>query len=429
MIVESGFVSALIQRQEHTYTDECSVFWFNIFAGAVMATALALLSPLIATFYEQPILVDLTRLMALNLLLSAFLTVPSALLSKRLDFKTQLKVSVSAVCVSGVLAIILALRGWGVWAIALQALSSTVVSILVMWRLISWRPARKLSFESLKNLFNFGGFLLLSGLMDNISTRLYTIIIGKSYGTLDLGHFYRATTTKDLPQSMLADIFSRIAFPVFSALASNPVELREGLRVSLVSSMAINLPVMLGLMITAGELVPVLFGPRWNGAIPILQVLCGVGALWPLHVANINALMAQGHSGLIFRLEIIKKSLFIPTIILASQVSVIAIPWGMLALSLLGIFINTWYTRKFLKFGALRQFSVLGPYILITALMVLGVLVFGRLVAAESQWVVLLVKVSVGMLIYIVFCWAFKLEIVELGSSFLKNQRLEAGRS
>lgn len=415
LFAESGFASALIQRQDHTHTDECTVFWFNLVAGALAALALVLIAPLIADFYAQPVLTPLTRLMALNLWLSAFLTVPMALLTKKLDFQTQMKASVIAVSISGSIAIYLALNGWGVWAIAIQVLSATFINALVLWRINPWRPTWRFSWKSFGKLFNFGGFLLFSSLIDKISTQLYTLIIGKNYGALDLGYFYRASSTKDLPQGVLADIFSRVAFPVFSSQASDSHELRNGLRIALVTTMAVNLPVMAGLMMTADELVPILFGPHWSGAIPILKVLCGLGAFWPMHLANLNVLMALGHSKLMFKLELIKKTLFIITIILVSQISVIAIAWGMFALGLLGIFVNTWYTRKFLNYGAVAQIRVVMPYLFVTFIMILAVGATQYLFASDSIMVVLLAKIIVGIFIYILSCYVFKLEILEYG--------------
>jgi len=425
LFVESGFASALIQRQDHTYTDECTVFWFNQVAGALAALILVLIAPWIASFYEQPILAPLTKLMALNLWLSAFLTVPIALLTKKLDFKTQMKASMIGLVISGGIAIYLALKGWGVWAIAIQSLSASIVTALALWRLNSWRPSWKFSWDSFNRLFSFGGFLMLSGLLDTISTRLYTLIIGKSYGAQDLGYFYRASSTRELPQGVLASIFSRVAFPVFSSLANDRNKLRDGLRVSLITMMAINLPVMVGLLMTADELVPILFGPRWAGAIPILKVLCGVGLFWPLHVANLNVLMAMGHSRLMLRIEIIKKTLFITTIILASQISVIAIAWGMFGLGLIGVFINTWYTRKFLNYGTLKQLKDVMPYLIVTFMMTVAIIVsqIGFEFAFPSSSVILLflTKFTVGTFTYFTLGYIFKLSALEYARQFLRQ--------
>lgn len=428
LLVESGFASALIQKQDHTYTDECTVFWFNLIAGTFAAAALILIAPSIALFYQQPILVPLTKLMALNLWLSAFLTVPRALLTKNLDFKTQMKAGMSGLIVSGGIAIYLAFNGWGVWAIAIQSLAATLVSGLVLWGLNSWRPSWVFSWNSFHRLFTFGGFLLLSGLLDTISTRVYTLIIGKSYGAQDLGYFYRASSTKDLPQGVLAGIFSRVAFPVYSSQAKDKDKLRECLRISLIITMAVNLPVMAGLLMTADELVPLLFGSRWEPSIPILKVLCGVGLFWPLHLANLNVLRALGYSRLIFKIEIIKKSLFIAMIILTSQISVITIAWGMFVVGLVGVLINTWYTKNFLGYGPFEQLTNLMPYFFITLMMMGAVVssqfIFDSVVESEFMILLFLTKLTVGFTTYIVLTYALNLEVLKHGRSFLNRSEL-----
>ena len=425
LFVEGGFSSSLIQRQDHNYTDECTVFWFNLFAGAVAALILVLIAPWIASFYERPILKLLTILMAFNLWLSAFLTVPTALLAKKLDFQTLMKVNVSAVFISGALAIYLALSGWGVWAIAIQTLSSTLVSGLVLWSLSNWRPSLRFSWKSFGKLFNFGGYVLLASLIDRISTQFYTLIIGKSYGALELGYFHRATSTKDLPQGILSGIFSRVAFPVFSSQSGDIVQLKKSLQIALITTMAVNLPVMAGLMMTADELVLILFGPRWEAVIPILKVLCGLGAFWPLHVANVNVLMAMGHSRLMLKIEIIKKTLFIATIILSSQISVIAIAWGMFALGLLGVFINTWYSKKFLSYGTWDQLQDLKPYLFVTFGMILAIAVVQYVIASilksDAMILIFLAKFMTGVMVYGALTYLFKLGVLNYFREFIQQ--------
>lgn len=430
LFVESGFASALIQRQGHTYTDECTVFWFNMVAGVSMALLLVLIAPWLANFYGHPILEPLTKLMALNLWLSAFLTVPSALLTKKLDFKTQMKAQVSGSLISGVLAISLAFKGLGVWAIAIQTLSATFVSGLALWHLNSWRPSWIFSWRSFKNLFSFGGFLMLSGLLEVISTRLYTLIIGKSYGALDLGYFYRASNTKDLPQNVLSGIFTQVAFPVFSAQADDPEKLRQGLQVALITTMAINLPVMAGLLVTADELVPILFGPRWEASIPILKILCGLGAFWPLHLANLTVLKAMGHSRLILKIQTIKKILFITTLIMTSQISVLAIAWGMFILGLVGVLINTWYTQKYLSYGFSKQLKALTPYLLLTITMMLSVVASQHIAALSFDSIIpaFLFKFSIGFLVYGLLSYLFKLNALEYARQFAQQLQGEANR-
>ena len=239
-----------------------------------------------------------------------------------------------------------------------------------------------------------------------------------------MGYFHRATSTKDLPQGVLSGIFSRVAFPVFSSQSDDIVQLKRSLRIAMITTMAVNLPVMAGLMMTADELVLILFGPRWEAVIPILKVLCGLGAFWPLHLANLNVLLAMGHSRLMLKIEIIKKTLFIATIILTSQISVIAIAWGMFALGLLGVFVNTWYTKKFLGYGAWDQLQDLKPYIFVTSGMMLAIAAVQYVIAmnlkSDAIIFIFLAKFMTGVLVYGALTYLFRLGVLKFFREFIQ---------
>lgn len=419
LFVDSGFSSALIQKKEHTYRDECTVFWFNIFSGTFIAAALVFAAPWIAQFYGFLELKPLVWLLAANLWLSSSIGVHTALLSKKLNFKIQMKAGVIATFFSGMVAILLAFKGWGVWALAAQIITATIINVSLLWLLHDWRPKWVFSWNSLRNLFGFGGFMLLSAFLDNLATRIYALLVGKFYSPSALGFFNRAASTKDLPQGVLAGIFSSIAFPVFSSFSDDKARLREGLRVALVAMMAINLPVMLGLLVTADTLVPALFGSRWEPAVPILKILCGVGALWPLQTVNLNVLMAQGHSNLFFRLELIKKVLLIIVVIIASQISVIAIAWGMFGAAIFAYFINVFYTQKFLDYGILQQLKDITPYIILSVVMSMLVLIAGGVTQELPIVFRLLTQIIVGSVFYSGFAYVFRLEVIRLAFNLI----------
>lgn len=428
LFVDSGFGAALIQKREHTFDDECTVFWFNLIAGTIAGALLALAAPWIARFYAQPILEPLTWVMAANLWLSAWMVVHNALLTKKLHFRTKMKAGVTATVISGTLAIVLAMDGWGVWALAAQTITATAVNVALLWILHAWRPAWIFSVHSFRRLFRFGGFMLLSGLLDVVASRLYTVLVGKLYSAGDLGFFTRASATKDLPQGVLAGIFSKVAFPVFSAQSHDAVRLREWLRVALVTMMAINLPVMLGLCVTADAVVVTVYGPQWRPAVPILQVLCGVGALWPLQLANLNVLMAQGHSNLFFRLEVIKKSLLVVMVVLASRYSVLAIAWGMFASSIVAFFINSYYTEKFLGYSAWRQLSDIAPYALLASAMAAVIWIGAGFIADQPVILRLMIEVVAGAAIYIGVGRALGLEASHRAGQLLTARSHATGR-
>jgi O-antigen/teichoic acid export membrane protein len=167
---------------------------------------------------------------------------------------------------------------------------------------------------------------------------------------------------------------------------------------------------MLGLLGVAEPLVPILLGAQWVSSVPFFQVLCVVGMLWPLHVTNLNALMAQGHSRLFFRLDVIKKVIYLSMLIIASQLSVLAIAWGSVVTSIIAAFINSHYTRKFLNYSVADQGLDIAPYTGIALIMLIVVSAIGRLFIDQAPLVRLLLMIFSGAIFYALAICVLRLE-------------------
>jgi O-antigen/teichoic acid export membrane protein len=240
-------------------------------------------------------------------------------------------------------------------------------------------------------------------------TRLYSVIIGKLFSVRDLGFYTRADTTQQLPVNVLMNILHRVALPVFSAAAADKAQLARGMRKMLKMIMLINIPVMLGLMVVAEPLVITLIGEKWLPSVPILQVLCLGGVIWPLHVINLNVLMAQGYSNLFFRIEVVKKTIGVVAIVLASFYGILAMAWSQLLVSVLCFLINAHYTGVFLDYSAWKQTRDLLPYLAVSVLMALAVWpihIYSTLTPATE----LGLMIGSGALFYLLACRLFRLE-------------------
>lgn len=401
LLADGGLAYALIQRRDHSREDECTVFWSSMAAAAVVVVVLVLSGEGLAAFFELPGIAPLTWMGAVIVVLMALQSVPTALASKQLDFRTQAHASLIAVVIAGVLALWLARNGAGVWALAWQAVATAGIQTGVLWSRLAWRPALIFRYSSLRGLLGYGGFVLVSNLIDTVVSRLHLVLIGRLYGAADLGQFTRAATTKDGPQAALASMFTRVAFAVFSAEASDPPALRRSLRQSIVAMMALNLPLMAGLAMLAELVVPVAFGPNWGPSIPILQILCIVGALWPLQAANVQALLGQGHSALLFRTEILKKAVLVTAILVASRIGLQAIAWSFVVSSFVAHAVNAHYSNKFLGYGYRTQVKDVLPYVGLTLLMSVCVLVLEEFVATLGPLMRLLLLSAAGAAIYL----------------------------
>ena len=403
IFMDSGFSSALIQRQNTTRTDESTVFFFNLGMGAVTAILLCAAAPWIATFFKQPVLQYLSYAMAFSLFVGAFGSTHTALLSKEMNFKITAQVGVASSVVAGALAIYMASQGYGVWSLAGHAVASGIVTVLLLWIWHPWRPSWTFSFASLRSLFQFGGYTMASTLLDVFASNLYLILVGKMYSVRDVGFYSRAQKTQLMPVTLMMGIIQRVAYSAFASVSDDKARLVRGLRQAQAISMFVNIPVLVGIIILAEPLVLTLFGEQWLPCVPILQVLGLGGLLWPMHVMNLNILIAQGRSDLNFRIEIFKKVFAISLTVVACFYGVMAIAWVQVGLSVFGYFVNTHYTEVLLGYGGLKQLRDLAVNFVAVIPMAASVYLITDMMQA-LPFIKLIVASFIGGVIYLLTC-------------------------
>jgi teichuronic acid exporter len=401
--IDSGFGSALIQKADTTYLDECSVFYFNILVGCLFAGLLCLAAPGIALFYHTPILVPLTRLLSLNLVIGSFGIIQATLLTKRLDFKAQMKVSLIATLVSGAVGIFMAYRGYGVWSLVMQSLGGNFLRTLLFWLLLPWRPAWLFSITSLRCMFGFGSKLLFSGLLNTIFENLYLVIIGRTFSAVDLGFYARAKGIQQLPTQNICSTVGRVTFPLFSAMQDNEARLKHALRQALTTLAMVNFPLAVGLALVARPLVLTLLTDKWVPCVPYLQLLCLAEMLYPLHAINLNVLKAQGRSDLFFRLEVIKKGLVIVAIVVTYRWGILAMIVGQMVNSCISYYLNTHYTGKLVDYPVTEQIRDLLPSLALAGAMGGGVYTL-RFVPFPNLFALLAAQIVAGVVLYVLLC-------------------------
>jgi len=415
--LDSGFGSALIQKKDTTQVDSCSIFYFNIFVGIVAAGLLCLAAPWIAAFYEEPALIPLTRFLSLNLVINSFALIQSTLLIKHIDFKTQLKVSIAATMVSGIIGVTLAYRGFGVWSLAIQSVTSTLFRTVLLWFFNKWRPSLVFSFAALKSMFAYGSKLLFSGLLDTVFQNIYLIVIGKIFTATDLGFYSRAKSCTRLTSENLTSSVSRVTFPVFSKVQDDISRLKRGAQKAMTTLVFLNFPMMTGLLLIAKPLVLVLLTEKWLPCVQYLQLLCVMGLLYPLHVINLNVLKAKGRSDLFLRLEVLKKILVVIAITVTYRWGIQAMIYGQIGVDILGYYLNSYYTGRLIGYPLKEQIFDLLPYFGMAAVMGIGVYCL-QLLPFPNNWSLLISQVLTGVIIYGAMSLIFKmsafLEIVEI---------------
>ncbi|MDD2580812.1 MAG: lipopolysaccharide biosynthesis protein [Desulfuromonadaceae bacterium] len=355
IFVNAGFSAALIQKQNVTHDDESTVFWFNVVSGVIFTGLLFALAPLLADFFKLPVLLPLTMLMACNVLVSSTSSVHRTLLGKRLDFKTTTKIALTSTVLSGCVAISMAWLGYGVWSLAGLAMVKTACEAVLLWHFSRWRPDFLFNYNSFRRLFGFGGYLFAANFVSMLYNQGSSLLIGKLFGTRDLGFFNRANSTQQMLPGSFSGLLSRVMFPVFSSVNYDKDRLKRGVNLSICSSMLIISPLSFGLAAVADPFTRVVFGDKWLPMVPIIQILCVGGLLYPMQLINRNILQAQGHGDSFLKIELVKSFSGVVLLIIGSIYGILGIAITRALHNILELTISTYYTGKYLDYGIFKQ--------------------------------------------------------------------------
>lgn len=400
--IDSGFSQALIRKKDCTDTDYSTVFYFNFTVGLLFAALVYFTAPLISSFYGEPALVDLLKVLSVVVVLDALTIIQRTLLIKRIDFKLQTKISVVANIVAGVVAIIMALRGFGVWSLVVRQLILHAVETLLFWLGNRWVPRLEFSKTSFRELFGFGSNLLLSGLLNTVFQEANKIVIGKYFATAQLGFYTKADQFKRLPSQNLNGIIQRVTFPVLSEMKDEPEKLRRNYIKVIRATMFLTFAAMLGLAAIAKPLILTLLGENWSQSIIYLQLLCFAAMLIPLHSLNLNMLKVQGESGKFLKLAFIKKLIAVPFLIIGV---ILGIKWliiGMIARQFIAYFLNSAYSGKLIGYSSFEQLRDILPSFLLAAAMAVIVFFSGNFLTFIPL-INLIIQIFAGVVLVVVF--------------------------
>lgn len=359
--VDSGFSQALIREKDISEADKSTTFIFNLVTSLVVYTILFLAAPSIAAFFKQDSLTNIIRIMGLDLIINAFAIIQLATLTQQIDFKTQTKARFLAVILSGAVAIILAKMGWGVWSLIAKILVMSFTRTVLYWMLQPWKPTWVFSMASFKRLFRFGSKLLISGLLTNIFDNLYNLLIGKFYNASALGLYTQAGNFANIVIKSLYETIQGVTYPILTKLQDDLVRLKDGFRLILRLCSFLMFPTMALLAILAKPVILMLLGEKWVGAAPFLQLLCISGATHHFHSLNLNMLLVLGRSDIGLYLEILKKVIITISILISIQFGVYALVVSQVIVTYVSLFINSYYSNKFLKYSFSAQIQDVLP--------------------------------------------------------------------
>lgn len=414
VFVNSGLGAALIRSKNVSDADLNTVFFTNLGLSVAVYVAIFASAPYIAQFYSQPELAAVVQVMGLVVFINAAKIVQVAVLSRKMDFKTQMKANTIATVVSGVLAVTAAYQDWGVWSLVVQMLSQAAMSAIILWLAGNWRPSWQFSKKSFSRLFAFGRNLLAEGLLQVAFKNSYMLVIGRFFSAEVTGLYFFATKISNLISQQLTGAVQQATFPALATLQEDSETLKYKYRQIMQLMMFLTAPIMMLLAALAPTLIGLAFDKKWQGAVPYLQLLCIVGMMYPLHSLNVNLLNVKGRSDLVFKVGLLKKAINITLLILAIPYGVLGIVFSQVVSAFVGLVPNTYYSSKLVGYRFINQLSDVSKPIL--SAIIGGVIAFGVLESANSHRVsALLFALMIGATAYITICLILR----EPGSLFL----------
>lgn len=402
--IDSGFSSALIQRKDRDDVDFCTVFYVNFGMSLLMYAILAFTAPWIADFYNEPSLVVIIRVYCLTLVIGALTAINSVKLTIDLNYRTGTIISTTSALLSAAVGLLFAFNGFGVWALIFQQLSASVFRCFLMFYMVRWFPSLIFSVSSFKKLFSYGSKLLASGLLHNIYSNLYPLIIGKKFSAADLGYVSRAQGFNDIAAGNLTGILTGVAFPLLSKVQDDDEQLLRVYAGYIKMSAFTVFPIVLFLCGVAKPLIIFLLTDKWAPSILLMQIL-SFSYIWlGIIQINLNLLYVKGRSDLVFRLEIIKKSIAISILIITTLIGNLTVMClGMTIYSFIALYLNTIYTKKILNFGFVTQLKQIWPYLFYSLIIMAEGLLFSWLI--DNSLISLIVSSVVCVITYFGLCY------------------------
>lgn len=412
-IVDCGFTNALIRKQDTTDTDYSTVFYINLILSVILAAVLFFCATFIATFFGRQELVSLTQVMSSVVVINALAIVQRARTTKAIDFKTQTKITFISSIGSGAIGIAMAYMDYGVWALVGQQISNQLLSTILYWIYNRWIPKLIFSWASFKEMWMFGSKLLASGLIDAAWKEIYQVVIGKCYSPATLGLYTRAKQFADLCSSNLTSVVQRVSYPVLSSIQDDRVRLKSAYQRVIKTTMLPTFVLMLGMAACSKAMIYVLIGEQWLGCVPMLQIICTYGMLYPLHALNLNMLQVQGRSDLFLKLEIIKKIIAVGPLLLGIFVDIYLMLAGSFVTNLISYYLNTYYSGPIINYSIKEQIKDISPSFGVAIAMAVPVFLISFIPA--SPLVMLPLQIVVGAVITIGICETIKLpEYIEI---------------
>ena len=399
VFVDSGLGTALIQKKNVDELDFSSVFYFNIAACVVLYMIMFFSAPLIAQFYKMPDLIPVVRVISLTLILSGVKNVQQAYVSRNMLFKRFFLATLGGTIGAAALGIVMAYKGYGVWALVAQYLFNTACGTVILWVTVNWRPKWQFSFERLKGLLSFGYKLLGVSILSTVYNDARSLIIGKMYTPSDLAFYNRGQQFPRLISMNVDSAIDSVLLPTMSQKQDDIAAIKRMARRSIQMGTYVIMPLMMILAVCAEPLVRLVLTDKWLPCIPFLRIMCFTFSFFSIFTTNYNIYKSLGRSDVYFKVTIWSKLIGLVILFSTMWFGVIWIAYGLIIANILNQIVCIKPSEILCDYKFSEQIADFLPNFIASLFM--GIVMAPILLLSLPDWMTIFLQLVIGLVSYI----------------------------
>lgn len=408
VFVVSGFSVALVQKKDADETDFSTIFYCSLVVSIVIYVILFFAAPFIASFYRDPFISTVLRVFALRLIIASYSSIQHAYVERHMLFRKFFFSTLVGTIFSGVVGIIMAYLGFGVWALVAQYITNTVVDICILNITVPWHPQRKFSWHSACKLMGYGWKVLAADLSGTFFDKLRSLIIGRVYTMSDLAFYNKAQQYPSLLTNSISASVMTVLFPVISNENDNIDNVKRMTRRAVKVMAYIIYPLLFGLSAVSEPLVILLLTEKWSKCIPYIQLLCISSAISIIGTTSLQTIKAIGRSDILLSLEFYKKPIYLLLLIIGVKKSVLAVAITMVIYSFYAVIVNARQLKKLIGYSYKEEIMDLLPALALALFM--AVVVWSITLLPLPNIIILFLQIASGIVIYVGISHLFSID-------------------
>lgn len=420
-IVDSGFSQTLIRKQNPSDEEYKSVLIFNVVVSLILYLLLLLFAPYIANFYGHSVISDVAPVLFLVLPINSLCVVQTVMFTKEFRFALLSKIVFVASLISGVVAVVMAIMGCGIWSLVAQRLLMMGIKAIAFWAIRRWHTDARFSISAIRAMMPFGMRLLATDLIAAIYNNVAQLFIGKMHSTTMLGYYSQAQKLKDLPVTSAVQAVQGVTYPALSELSDDEKRFGDGYERIVRMLGFVAFPVMLGFVAIAEDMFMLLLGEKWMPTVPYFEVLALSGLCYPLAVVAYNVLKVRSDGRIIVRLEVVKRVVMTVVLCYAIPRGVMAVAWGMTLMAGVEFLLNTSVAVRLAKIGAMRLVRALLPSLIISVAMYFAIDLMIPHIIELGVALRLVCEILVGCVVYLLLAHILRLKALREGVQLLRS--------